>query len=145
MNQLVRFDTNTLNRALIGFDTLFDDIEKRFANQIQTTYPPHNVVKFDDDNYEIQLAVSGFDKDEVTVEVADRQLTIKGEHVDVQAEGTVYLHRGLGMRNFTRVFPLAEHIEVGKAIIKNGILHIALQRVLPEALKPRVIDITEVK
>jgi len=144
MNQLARFDTTALNRALIGFDTLFNDLENRFANQIQTNYPPHNVVKFDNDNYEIQIAVSGFDKDEVTIEVADNQLTIKGEHVEVEAETTVYLYRGLASRNFTRVFPLAEHIVVGDAVIKNGILKIALQRVLPEALKPRLITIKEV-
>jgi molecular chaperone IbpA len=144
MNQLARFDTTTLNRALIGFDTLFNDLENRFANQIQTNYPPHNVVKFDNDNYEIQIAVSGFDKDEVTIEVADNQLTIKGEHVEVETETTVYLYRGLASRNFTRVFPLAEHIVVGDAVIKNGILKIALQRVLPEALKPRLITIKEV-
>jgi len=81
MNQLVRFDTAALNRALIGFDTLFEDIEKRFANQIQTTYPPHNIVKLDDDNYEIQMAVTGFDPDEVSVEVNQNQLIVKGEHV----------------------------------------------------------------
>jgi molecular chaperone IbpA len=144
MNQLARFDTTALNRALIGFDTLFNDLENRFANQIQTNYPPHNVVKFDDDNYEIQIAVSGFDKDEVTIEVADNQLTIKGENVEVEVETTVYLYRGLASRNFTRVFPLAEHIVVGDAVIKNGILKIALQRVLPEALKPRLITIKEV-
>jgi molecular chaperone IbpA len=145
MNQLVRIDTNALNKAFVGFDSLFDHFEQRFANQIHTNYPPHNIVKFDDDNYEIQIAVSGFEKEEVTVEVADNHLTIKGEHVDVESVDTVYLHRGLAARNFTRVFPLAEHIVVGKAVMKNGILKIALQRVLPEALKPRVIDIVEVK
>jgi molecular chaperone IbpA len=144
MNQLARFDTSALNRALIGFDTMFDDIERRFANQITSNYPPHNVVKFDEDNYEIQIAVSGFEKEEVTIEVADNHLTIKGEHVEVESETTVYLHRGLASRNFTRVFPLAEHIVVGDAVIKNGILKIALQRVLPEALKPRLITIKEV-
>lgn len=141
MNQLARFDTASLNRALIGFDTLFNDIEKRFATQIQTNYPPHNVVKYDDDNYEIQIAVSGFDTDEITVEVNNNQLIIKGEHADVELENTVYLHRGLAARDFTRVFPLAEHIEVGQASTKNGVLKVALKRVLPEALKPRVLKI----
>lgn len=141
MNQLARFDTSALNRALIGFDTLFNDIENRFATQIQTNYPPHNVVKLDDDNYQIQIAVSGFEKDEVTVVVADNQLTIKGEHIEVQSENTVYLHRGLAARNFTRIFPLAEHIVVGDASMKNGILTVDLKRVLPEALKPRTLKI----
>ena len=60
MNQLVRFDTNSLNRALVGFDTIFNDFESRFANQLQNNYPPYNVVKRDEDNYEIQIAVAGF-------------------------------------------------------------------------------------
>ena len=143
-HQLARFDTAALNRALIGFDTLFNDIEKRFANQIQTNYPPHNVIKHDNDNYSIEIAVSGFNKDEVTVEVADNQLTITGTRTK-DAEDTVeYLHRGLASRDFTRVFPLAEHIIVGDATIKNGILIVGLQRILPEALKPRQIAIKEV-
>ena len=141
MNQLTRFDTAALNRALIGFDTMFEDIERRFANQITSNYPPYNVVKFGDDNYEIQLAVSGFDPAEITVEVNNNQLIVKGQHVDVETEGTTYLHRGLAARDFTRIFPLAEHIEVGEARTKNGVLRIALKRVLPEALKPRILKI----
>ena len=144
MNQLARFDTAALNRALIGFDTLFNDIEKRFANQIQTNYPPHNVIKHNDDNYSIEIAVSGFDKNEVTVEVADNQLTITGTRSKDDTEVVEYLHRGLASRDFVRVFPLAEHIIVGDATIKNGILTVALQRILPEALKPRQIAIKEV-
>ena len=141
MNQLVRFDTAALNRALIGFDTMFEDLEKRFANQIQTTYPPHNIVKLDDDNYEIQMAVTGFDPEEISVEVNQNQLIVKGEHVEIETEDTQYLHRGLAARNFTRVFPLAEHIEVGTGRIKNGVLKVALKRVIPEALKPRQVKL----
>lgn len=144
MNQLARFDTAALNRALIGFDTLFNDIEKRFANQIQTNYPPHNVIKHDDDNYSIEIAVSGFNKEEVKIEVADNQLTITGTRTRDDDTAVEYLHRGLASRDFTRVFPLAEHIVVGDATIKNGILTIGLKRILPEALKPRLIDIKEV-
>ena len=73
MNQLVRFDTNSLNRALLGFDSLFDNFEQRFANQINNTYPPYNVIKYDEDTYEIEVAVTGFDKDEVTVEIDQNQ------------------------------------------------------------------------
>lgn len=141
MNQLVRFDTAALNRAFVGFDTMFDDLEKRFANQIQTTYPPHNVVKLDEDNYEIQMAVTGFDPEAISVEVNQNQLIVKGEHVEVENEDTQYLHRGLAARNFTRVFPLAEHIEVGTGRIKNGVLKVALKRVVPEALKPRQVKL----
>ena len=73
MNQLVRFDTNSLNRALLGFDSLFNDFESRFANQINQNYPPYNVIKHDEDTYEIEIAVTGFDKDEVVVEIDQNQ------------------------------------------------------------------------
>jgi len=142
MNQLVRFDTNALNRALVGFDTLFDNFEKRFANQVNNSYPPYNVLKRDEDNYEIQIAVSGFEPDQVTVEVDQNELIIKGDAGTADNADTVYLHRGLASRNFTRTFTLAEHMEVGEGRIKNGILTVELKRVVPEALKPRTIRIT---
>jgi molecular chaperone IbpA len=141
MTQLVRFDTNALNRALIGFDSMFNDFEHRFANQINNNYPPYNVVKYDEDNYEIQVAVAGFSTDEVTVEVDQNQLLIKGEHVDSDADTTVYLHRGLAARNFQRSWTLADYMEVEGAETKNGMLCIKLKRIVPEALKPRKIDV----
>jgi molecular chaperone IbpA len=142
MNQLVRFDTAALNRALLGFDTLFNDVEQRFANQIQQTYPPYNVLKHDEDTYEIQIAVTGFTQDEITVEIDQNQLIVKGEHEGEEDTATQYLHRGLATRNFTRSWTLAEHMEVGDGKIKNGVLTIELNRVVPEALKPRVLKIT---
>ena len=144
MNQLVRFDTSALNRALVGFDQIFNDFDKRFANQISTNYPPYNVVKKSEDDYEIQIAVSGFEKSEVTVEVNRDQLIIKGEHADTVVSDVEYLHRGLASRDFTRAFTLAEHMEVGDAVIRNGILTISLTRIVPEELKPRLISIKEV-
>jgi molecular chaperone IbpA len=142
MTQLVRIDTtalNQLNRALIGFDRIFSDFENRF--QGTANYPPHNVIKYDDDNYEIQIAVAGFDIDEISVEVIQDHLVVKGEHIEVESESTVYLHRGLAARDFTKSFALAEHIEVGDIRIKNGILYIQLKRIVPESLKPRVLKI----
>ena len=141
MNQLVRFDTSALNRALVGFDTLFNDFEHRFSNQINNNYPPYNVVKYNDDTYEIQIAVSGFEKDEVTVEIDQNQLIIKGEKTDPVDENIEFLHRGLAARDFTRAFTLAEHMEVGEGTIKNGVLKIEIKRVIPEALKPRQLKI----
>jgi molecular chaperone IbpA len=139
--QIARFDTNTLNRALVGFDSLFDNFEKRFANQIQNNYPPHNVVKFDDDTYELQIAVTGFVPEEVVVEVDQNQLIIKAESKRVEDAGIQYLHRGLASRDFTRAFALAEHMEVGEGAIKNGVLRIGIKRVVPDALKPRQLKI----
>jgi len=96
MNQLVRFDTNALsqlNRALIGFDDIFNNFETRFANQINNTYPPYNILKHDEDTYEIEIAVTGFEKDEITVEIDQNNLVVKGARKEVDIKEPVYLHR----------------------------------------------------
>ena len=141
MTQLTRFDTHALNRALVGFDTMFNDFEHRFANQLKDNYPPYNIVKHNEDTYVIEIAVTGFAKDEVTVEIDQNQLIVKGirdKSNDVTAE---FLHRGLALRDFTRSWTLAEHMEVGEGTIKNGVLTIELKRVVPDALKPRVLKL----
>jgi molecular chaperone IbpA len=141
MNQLVRFDTNSLNRALLGFDNLFDNFEQRFANQINQNYPPYNILKHNDDSYELEIAVTGFEKDEITVEIDQNQLVVKGQRNEADAVDPTYLHRGLSTRDFTRSWTLAEHMEVGEGTIKNGVLTIELKRVVPDALKPRVLKL----
>lgn len=141
MNQLVRFDTNALNRALIGFDDLFNNFESSFANQINNTYPPYNILKHDDDTYEIEIAVTGFEKDEITVEIDQKNLVVKGSRKEVDITEPTYLHRSLATRDFTRSWQLGEHIEVDEGRIKNGVLTIGLRRVVPESLKPRVLKI----
>lgn len=142
MNQLARFDTtalNQLNRALIGFDSLFNDVERRFANSVPN-YPPYNVLKHDDDHFEIEVAVAGFDKEDVSIEVDQNLLTIKGNRAKDEDAGK-YVYRGLAARDFERTFTLAEHIIVGDAELTNGILRVKLTREVPEALKPRLIAI----
>jgi len=137
MTQLVRFDTNALNRALLGFDSLFSDFEHR----LNTNYPPYNILKRNENTYEIEIAVTGFSKDEITVEVDQNRLIVKGvsdKSNDVTAE---YLHRGLASRDFTREWTLAEHMIVGEGRIKNGVLTVQIVRLVPEALKPRVLTI----
>lgn len=139
---------DALNRALIGFDSMFDTLERRFANSVNNNYPPHNVRKTGENLYEIQVAVTGFEKDEISVTTEDNVLVVRGtsqtpnESVDV-----VYLHRGLATRDFVREFPLAEHIEVTGAEIKNGMLTVKLIHNIPEPPKPevKIIDIQEVK
>lgn len=140
MNALTRFDTAALNRALIGFDSLFNDAERRFANQIQTNYPPYNVLKHDDDHFEIEIAVAGFDRGSISIEVNQNHLIIKGEQ-SKDDDTDKYLHRGLAARDFERAFTLAEHIVVGDAELTNGILRVKLTREVPEALKPRLVAI----
>lgn len=140
MNAITRFDTTALNRALIGFDQLFDNVERRFANQIHNNYPPYNVIKHDDNTFEIEVAVAGFNKEDITVQVDQDQLIIKGQQPQASSD-VQYMHRGLAARDFERTWTLADHMEVGEAELTNGILSVKLTRIVPEALKPRLIAI----
>lgn len=142
-NQLSRFDA--LNRALVGFDQMFDQMERRFANSRQDNYPPHNILKLAENEYAIQVAVTGFEKAEISVTVEDNVLVVKGESMTTDFAPEQYLHRGLATRDFIKEFPLAEHIEVVGAETKNGMLIVKLVRNLPESAKPKVIDIVDVK
>lgn len=142
MNQLARFDTTALsqlNRALIGFDRIFNDFENRYQ-QSTTNYPPYNVIKHDENTFEVEVAVAGFTKDEIVVEVDQDQLRIRGEKVRTTEEVN-YVYRGLAARDFERVFTLADHIIVGEAEMTEGILKVKLTRQIPESLKPRTINI----
>ena len=142
-NQLARIDS--LSRALIGFDQMFDQLDRKFANSMQTNYPPHNQIKTGENDYLIQLAVTGFSKSEITVQVEGNILTIIGESQTTEWPAESYLYRGLATRDFVKEFPLAEHIEVKGAEIENGMLNIRLVRNVPESAKPKVIDILEIK
>jgi molecular chaperone IbpA len=140
LSALPRIDTTTLNRALVGFDNMF-----KYANQLSNSnYPPHNIIKTDDDNYVIELAVAGFKKSEITVEVDRESLIISGTKDKDPATAVEYLHRGLSSRDFTRQFTLAEHVVVKNATIQDGILSVYLERVVPEEKKRKLIAITEV-
>ena len=145
MTQLQRFDTQALNRALVGFDRIFDDMERRFANQIASNYPPYNICRLQENLYEIEIAVTGFEKSEITVTVEQEKLTIVGQRNKNEDTTAEFLHRGLALRDFERTFTLAEHMKIISAQIKNGILQIRIERIVPEEMKPRVIDVVEVK
>ncbi len=142
-NQLSRIDA--LSRALVGFDQMFDQMERRFANSANNNYPPHNILRLQENEYAIQLAVTGFEKTEISVTVENNVLIVKGESMTTDYAPEQYLHRGLATRDFVKEFPLAEHIEVVGAETKNGMLIVKLVRNVPESAKPRVIDIVEVK
>ena len=142
-NQISRLDT--LSRALVGFDTMFDQMERRFANQVSNNYPPFNILKWNEDQYEIQIAITGFEKEEIRVEVERNQLSVFGESKEMSLGDAMYLHRGLATRDFEKTFTLAEHMEVKLAEIRNGMLRIQLFRNVPESEKPRIIDIVDIK
>lgn len=138
-------DLPALHRHAIGFDNLFEQLNRTFANsKTDGNYPPHNVVKLDDTHFVIELAVAGFAESEIDVELKENVLTVRGdkEKKDVEVE---YLHKGISARNFVRTFPLAEHIEVRGATVQNGILAIALEQVIPEEQKAKKIQITFAK
>jgi len=143
--QIHTLDLPALHRHAIGFDNLFEQLNRTFANsKSDGNYPPHNVVKLDDTHYVIELAVAGFSESEIDVELKENVLTVKGERVKSETE-IEYLHRGISARNFIRTFPLAEHIEVRGATVQNGILAIALEQMIPEEQKAKKIQITFAK
>jgi molecular chaperone IbpA len=123
--------------AFVGFDHLFDELD-RVAKQAHDHYPPHNIVKTGESEYLIELAVAGFTKDEITVEVKDRSLTVTGEH---QSQGREYVHRGISTKKFKRTFRLSEYVQVHGATLLDGILAIELKIVVPEEMRPRIIAI----
>jgi molecular chaperone IbpA len=143
MNNLNKLDA--LSRALIGFDTMFDQMERRYSNSVNNNYPPHNILRIADNEYAIQIAVTGFEKNEISVTIENNVLIVKGESITTDYPTEQYLHRGLATRDFVKEFPLAEHIEVSGATIKNGMLTVNLIRNIPESAKPKVIDIINVE
>ncbi|HEX2593847.1 MAG TPA: Hsp20 family protein [Rhizomicrobium sp.] len=139
----MRIDFTPYFRSTIGFDRLFDMLQE--PAEISTGFPPYNIERSDDSNYGITLAVAGFAEKDLNVEVRDGVLTVTGTSEDLKKDG--YLYQGIAARAFERRFQLAEHVEVRSAKLENGLLHIHLERVVPEEKKPRRIAIngTELK
>jgi molecular chaperone IbpA len=123
--------------SFVGFDHMFEELE-RAARAANDHYPPHNIVKVDDETYLIELAIAGFKKDEVSIEVNDRTLSVKGEHVN---QGREYIHKGISAKKFYRTFRLSEYVQVHGADLVDGVLAIQLKVVLPEEKRPRLIPI----
>lgn len=136
------FDLTPLYRSSIGFDrvaNLLDSLAR--SEQAQPTYPPYNIELTGEDHYRISMAVAGFNRDELNIEVNQNNLTVSGKKEDDDQSRT-FLHRGIAARNFERRFQLADHVRVLSARIENGLLHIDLVREVPEAIKPRRIEIS---
>lgn len=126
--------------AFVGFDHIFNDLERMAHAHTKDHYPPHNVVKHSDDEYLIELAVVGFKEDDVTIEVHDGILTIKGKRPQRRKQ-ELYVHKGISGRQFERSFRLSEFVEVKGADLQDGLLVIHLERVVPEGKRPRQIKI----
>jgi molecular chaperone IbpA len=141
MTQMRAFDLTPLYRATVGFDQIADLMDRALASDVgQNSYPPYNIEKTDDDAWRISIAVAGFSENDLAIEVKDRSLNVTGRKA---AEETApkFLHRGIANRAFERRFHLADHVRVTGASHENGMLHIDLTREVPEALKPRKIEI----
>ena len=130
---------NTLfpRSSFVGFDHLFNELD-HVARHANDSYPPHNILKTGENDYLIELAVAGFHKDELTIEVKDRTLTVTGEHL---SKGREYIHRGISTKKFKRTFRLSEHVNVNGADLVDGVLSIELKYIVPEELRPRKIEI----
>jgi molecular chaperone IbpA len=135
------FDFAPLHRASVGFDQIADMMDRVLTNDVaQPSYPPYNIEKTSEDGWRISIAVAGFSEDELNVEVRENSLIVKAKKASEEAEKT-YLHRGIATRAFERRFHLADHVRVIGAGHVNGMLNIDLQREVPEALKPRRVEI----
>lgn len=136
------FDFAPLYRSSVGFDqlaNLLDNVTR--VDQKQSGYPPYNIEVTGANEYRISMAVAGFSQDELSIETKDHTLTVTGHKADENVERK-FLHRGIATRNFSRTFQLAEHVKVTNARMDNGLLHIDLLREIPEAMKPRKIEIS---
>jgi molecular chaperone IbpA len=133
------FDFTPYRRSSVGFDRLFDLLET--GSRADDGYPPFDIERQGEDSYRITLAVAGFRPEDVEIVAQQNQLTVTGKRAEDKDEGQ-YLHRGIAARPFERRFQLADFIEVGAASFDNGLLSIALKRVIPEAMKPRKIEIS---
>ena len=146
MTQLGRISFGPLFHQTLGFENFIRDVEKLLDNDIKThtnnSFPPHNIVKLDDSHYVVELAVAGFSKDDIEITVDNGTLSIKGNQTN-KDETVNYLHRGIGMRSFTKNITIAETIEVRGAEFKDGILRVGLENIIPEHKKPRKIAIGE--
>tara|TARA_R110002167_G_scaffold364821_2_gene587570 strand:+ start:66673 stop:67149 length:477 start_codon:yes stop_codon:yes gene_type:complete len=143
MTTMRTFDLTPLYRATVGFDQIADLLDRTLAADTgNTTYPPYNIEKTDDDAWRISLAVAGFVDDDLAIEVKDRNLHVTARKSEDE-DAKTYLHRGIATRAFERRFHLADHVRVTGASHEHGMLHIDLVREVPEALKPRQIAISK--
>jgi molecular chaperone IbpA len=136
------FDFSPFRRSSVGFDRLFDMLENSSLGQTQENYPPFDLVKVGDNDYRIQLAVAGFKPDEIDITAQQNVLLVTGRKAEeTEEKGSDYVYRGIANRSFERRFALADHIQVRGADLKDGLLSIDLVREIPEAMKPKKINI----
>ena len=145
MTRLTTLDLPNFQRATIGFDRLFNELERGFQNSPNGNgYPPYNIAQINEDEFMISLAVAGFGMDNLSIEKDKNILKIEGT-APKGDDDVNYLHKGIGGRNFRREFTLADHVKVANANLELGMLNVHLVREVPEALKPKTIKINSPK
>ena len=145
MTRLTTLDLPQFHRATIGFDRLFEQMNTQFANSPNGNgYPPYNIAQVNEDEFIISVAVAGFGMEDLDVTKDGDQLKIEGTAPKGDEEVN-YLHKGIGGRNFRREFTLADHVNVQGASLDLGMLNVHLKREVPEALKPKTIEINAVE
>ena len=142
MTKITSFDLTPFYRNTVGMDRLFDRITSQLDAAATGNYPPYDIVRTGDETYEIRVAAAGFRQDEIEVEFHEGQLKISGAHNDQVTQEVDYLHHGISNRSFLRTFSLADYVEVREAVMKDGILTVKLERVVPESQKPKKIAIS---
>ena len=133
------FDFSPFRRSSVGFDRLFDMLENSATGGATENYPPFDLIKEDENRYRIEIAVAGFKRGEIEITSHQNQLIIRGQKTE--ENGRDYVHRGIATRSFERRFALADHIQVTGADLHDGMLSLELVREIPEAMKPRKIEI----
>jgi molecular chaperone IbpA len=137
-------DIPSIHKFGIGFDSMLDELMRINSSQA-TNYPPYNIVKRSENDFDIELALAGFTEGEIDIQIENRVLTITGTRIQDLDDIKEYLHHGISNRNFVREFTLAEHVEVKEAANANGILTLHLERKIPEEMKPKSIAIKYAK
>jgi molecular chaperone IbpA len=135
------YDFAPLWRSTVGFDRMFDLLNNTQMPEGQDNYPPYDIVRTGEETYRISLAVAGFSPDDITITAQQNQLTVAGRKAQSRQPDHEYLYQGISAREFERRFSLEDHVEVESASFENGLLQINLVRRIPEAMKPRRIEI----
>ncbi len=138
---MTTFDFSPLYRTSVGFDRLASLMSSATRQDQGNSYPPYNIRSTGEDHYQITMAIAGFSEDDISITTEQSRLLVSGNRADEAEEEGEYLHRGIATRSFERRFNLADHVKVVSASLENGLLHIDLERELPEAMKPRRIKI----
>ena len=136
-----QFDLAPLYRSTVGFDRLFSALDQFVSADAVPTYPPYNIERTGENAYRVTVAVAGFTEADLSIEVKENALTLKGERKPDPDRKVEILHQGIAARGFERRFQLADYVQVTGAALENGLLHVDLVREIPEAKKPRQIQI----